>query len=82
MYYMYKMGGAATCKQIAAKYGNTYNHYLTNANNISKNVARETECELCKRENGSAQYWPVLFVGKDVDDRADGVFQWKLRKIY
>lgn len=80
LYYMYKMGGAATCKQIAAKYGNTYSHYLTNANNISKNVARETGCELSKRENGSAQYWPVLFVGKDVDDRADGVFQWKLRE--
>ena len=80
LYYMYKMGGAATCKQIAAKYGNLYNHYLTNANNIAKNIARETGCALLIRENGSAQYWPVLFVGKDVNDRAEGIFQWKMRK--
>lgn len=79
LYYMYKMGGAATCKQIAAKYGNSHNHYLTNANNIAKNIARETGCKLWKRENSSAKYWPVLFVGKDADDLAEGVFRWKLR---
>lgn len=79
LYYMYKMGGYATCKQIAAKYGNLYNHYLTNANNIAKNIARETGCKLLKRENGSTQYWPVLFVGKDANDRTEGIFQWKLR---
>ena len=79
LYYMYKMGGSATCKQIAAKYGNLYNHYLTNANNIAKNIARKTGCKLFKRENGSVQYWPVLFVGKDANDRAEGIFQWMLR---
>lgn len=80
LYYMYRMGGEATCKQIAAKFGNTYNHYLTNANNIAKNIARETSCSLCKRADGSSQYWPVLFFGKDINDPAEGVFKWKLRE--
>ena len=80
LYYMYLMGGAATCKQIAIKFGNTYNHYLTNANNIAKNIARETGCPLHCRDNGSLQYWPVLFFGKDADKETKGVFWWKLRE--
>ncbi len=79
LYYLYKMGGEATCKQIAQAYGNGAAHYNSNAINIAKAVAKETGCELYKNKDGNLKYWPVLFQGYDVTDREVGLYCYILR---
>ena len=78
LYYLYKMGGEGTCKQIAAKYGNSYGHYNSNATAVAKKVHAATDCSLFIDEDGRERYWPVLFVGKDTAGD-EGSWIWKLR---
>lgn len=81
LYYLYKMDGVGSCKQIANKYGNKAAHYNTNGINIAKAVAKETGCLLSKRETGEDRYWPVLFYGKDITENSDeGTFLYKMRE--
>lgn len=80
LHYLYLMGGAGTCKQIAEKYGNVFGHYNSNARTVGKIVQRETNCPIRKREDGSDSYWPVLFFGREVSKDEEGVFAWKLRE--
>lgn len=80
IYYLYTMGGVATCKQIAAEYGNKAAHYVTNSINIAKTVAVKTGCSLYKRETGRDCYWAVLFYGKKTDRSEEGEFLYKLRE--
>ena len=78
IYYLYKMGGEGTCKQISVRYGNTFTHYNSNAITVSKKVCAATDCSLYIGEDGRERYWPVLFVGKDAVG-SDGAWIWKLR---
>lgn len=80
IYYLYLMGGAASCKQIANKYGNGAPHYNTNAINVAKTVHKETNCPLRSKETGEKQYWPVLFFGRDLPADSDGIFCYKMRE--
>ena len=81
LYYLYKMDGVGSCKQITNKYGNKAAHYNTNGINIAKAVAKETGCPLSKRETGEERYWPVLFYGKDITGNSDeGTFLYKMRE--
>ena len=81
LYYLYKMGGEGSCKQIVNKYGNKAAHYNTNSINIAKAVAKETGCKLSVRDTGEKMYWPVLFFGKDIEGKKDeGIFSYKLRE--
>lgn len=76
VYYLYKMGGEGTCKQIAIEYGNTPQHYISNAITVAKKVAAATGCSTYIDEEKNESYWPVLFVGKETL----GSFVWKLRR--
>ena len=78
VYYLYRMGGEGTCKQIALKYGNTWNHYNSNAVTLAKKVAEEMDCSLYSDSQGQERYWPILFVGKEATGD-EGTFIWKLR---
>ena len=78
LYYLYKMDGEGTCKQISVKYGNTYGHYNSNAISVAKKVWAATDCSLFTGDDGRERYWPVLFVGKDATG-VDGAWIWKLR---
>ena len=80
LYYLYKLGGEATCKQIANAYGNGAPHYNSNAINIAKAVAKETQCPLMTRENGGTRYWPVLFFGYDMEDLKEGQYCYIMRE--
>lgn len=78
LYYLYKMGGEGTCKQISVRYGNTFGHYNSNATSVAKKVCAATDCSLFIDEDGRERYWTVLFVGKDAAG-GDGSWIWKLR---
>ena len=80
IYFLWKMGSTATCKQIAEIYGKTYNHYNANAYHIGKAVHNATKCKLLPNENGVHKYWPILFVGRNAKDNEPGTFVWKLRE--
>ena len=79
LYYLYQMGGEATCKEIADKYGNSPMHYNSNAITVAKKVVQETNCSTNIDKDGNTEYWPVLFIGKYTSGKV-GYFTWKLRK--
>lgn len=84
LYYLYKMGGIGSCKQLEEKYGNTASHYNSNAIRICKLVQDETGCDLYarqrKRKNGELAYWPILFQGRDAMENESWKFVYKLRQ--
>lgn len=84
LYYLYKMGGIGSCKQLEEKYGNTASHYNGNAIRICKVVQYETGCDLYarqrKRKEGELVYWPILFQGRDAMENESGKFVYKLRQ--
>ena len=84
LYYLYKMGGIGSCKQLEEKYGNTASHYNGNAIRICKVVQYETGCDLYarqrKRKEGELAYWPILFQGRDAMENESGKFVYKLRQ--
>ncbi|WP_221621431.1 hypothetical protein, partial [Bacillus licheniformis] len=61
LYYLLQMDGAATCKQLAQRFGETPGRYLGNGNALCKNVAKDTECPLYKDRDGANIFWSVLF---------------------
>lgn len=77
IYYIYLMGGEATCTAIAGEYGNTAQHYSANATNLAKAVQTATNCSLSEREAGPDRYWSILFQGRHIDNTH---FSWRLRK--
>lgn len=80
LYYMYLMGGTASCKEIELQYGNNAAHYNANALAIAKTVHMRTDnCDLYKNDNGDYNYWPVLFQGRPAKSDEQGEFIWKLR---
>lgn len=72
-------GGAATCKQLAVKYGETKNFYSAGASSLAKRVADKMQLEAVEIHPGEKRWWPILFTGKDAGKGEDGVFIWKIR---
>lgn len=75
------IGDAATCTQLANKYGKNYNYYITVCKSLAKRIAEVKGVVFEKRSNGSEIRWPLLFDGKKVsnDDDVDGTFLWNLK---
>ena len=83
VYYLYKMGGEASCKQIANQYGGgCYQspHYNVNAVNTAKAVYKATGCQILKRDSGQNSYWPILFMGYNLDDPEEGEYCYVMRE--
>ena len=76
---MLDYGGQATCKQLAIKYGETSNFYISNSCHLAKRVAEKTGCRIMPRDNESMCWWPILYVGKNTSTKADGTYIWRLR---
>ena len=73
-------GGAATCAQLAVKYGESANFYNGNASTLAKRIAEKTGCPVMPRDSESSRWWPILYLGKSADKNTDhGVYIWKLR---
>lgn len=72
-------GGAATCTQLAMKYGGTMNFYNSGSAALAKRVAAKTGCPVISRDTGGSMWWPVLYVGRPAGKDEDGSYIWKLR---
>ena len=79
MYRLKDIGGAATCTELAEKYGETKNFYNAGSSSLARRVAKETCCPLMQEDTEDSKWWPVLYVGKYADKDAKGRFIWKLR---
>lgn len=71
-------GGAATCTQLAAKYGESKNFYNAGSVGLAKRVVEKTGCPVMSRDSDN-RWWPVLYVGKSATKDEEGSFYWKLR---
>lgn len=72
-------GGAATCKQLAVKYGETVGFYNMGSSQLAQRVQKKTGCPVLERDNEDARWWTILYVGYNADANTDGVYTWKLR---
>lgn len=78
VYYIYQMGGEATCTQISAKYGGAPGHYNQNGQHVARWIADETNCPIYDKDGKN--YWSVLFTGRNTEKSEEGVWIWKLRE--
>lgn len=72
-------GGAATCTQLAVKYGEAKNFYNSGSVALAKRVAEKTGCAVMDRDSENSRWWPVLYVGRHAGKDEDGSYVWKLR---
>ena len=73
-------GGQATCTQLAVKYGETKNFYLTGSTALAKRVIEKTGCPvLTDDKNENSKWWPVLYIGRYATNDEQGSYIWKLR---
>lgn len=76
----YDIGGAATCSELAGKYGHDAMHYSGVITGLAKRVQSETKCPMIPEEfSDDAKWWTILFVGKRAEKSKPGVYTWKLR---
>ena len=69
----------ATCKQLALKYGETVNFYISGSSSLAKRIVKKTGCPIMPREEGGNRWWTVLYLGKAAQKNDPGTFVWKLR---
>ena len=72
-------GGAATCKQLSVKYGETPNFYNGGSWSLARRIAQKTGCPVMIRDTEDARWWPILYKGRKSDKASDGAYIWKLR---
>lgn len=80
MYRMKDYGGAASCKQLAIKYGEDPNYYNVGSSSLGKRVADKVNCEIKMDADGKQRWWSVLYLGRKTQKEEEGSFVWKLRK--
>jgi len=72
-------GGAATCKQLSVKYGESPNYYNGGSWSLAQRVAKKTGCPVMIKDTGDSKWWPILYRGRKADKASDGAYIWKLR---
>lgn len=73
-------GGAATCTQLAVKYGETKNFYNSGSSALAKRVVDKTGCPTVNDElSDNSKWWPVLYLGRQADKDEEGSYVWRLR---
>ncbi len=73
-------GGAATCTQLALKYGESKNFYNSGSSFLARRIAEKTGCPVMPKDSENSRWWPILYLGKNADKNTDhGVYIWKLR---
>ena len=72
-------GGMASCTQLAVKYGETKNFYNSGSVALARRVSDATGITPNAREDGSTQWWTILYTGRNAGKDEDGSFIWKLR---
>lgn len=77
-------GGAATCSQLAKKYGEKPIFYNSVSVQLAKRIINTIHCPapkdvLSDEESKNSRYWPVLYMGKYTNNKTEGLYIWKLR---
>lgn len=72
-------GGMASCTQLAVKYGETKNFYNSGSVALARRVCEATGVNPNTRDDGTTQWWTILYTGRDAGKDEDGSFVWKLR---
>ena len=72
-------GGMASCTQLAVKYGETKNFYNSGSVALARRVCEATGVNPNTRDDGSTQWWTILYIGRDAGKDEYGSFVWKLR---
>ena len=72
-------GGSASCTQLAVKYGESNNFYNTGSVALAKRICKAAGISPPVREDGSVEWWPVLYIGRKADKNEAGSFIWTLR---
>ena len=72
-------GGMASCTQLAVKYGETKNFYNSGSVALARRVCEAAGVNPNTREDGSTQWWTILYTGRDAGKDEDGSIIWKLR---
>jgi 5-methylcytosine-specific restriction protein B len=72
-------GGAATCTQLAVKYGESKNFYHAGSVGLAKRVVEKTGCPVMPEDSDDSKWWPVLYVGRPAAKDEKGNYIWKLR---
>lgn len=72
-------GGVASCTQLAVKYGETKNFYNSGSVALARRVCEATGVNPNTRDDGTTQWWTILYTGRDAGKDEDGSFIWKLR---
>ena len=72
-------GGMASCTQLAVKYGETKNFYNSGSVALARRVCESTGITPNIRDDGSTQWWTVLYTGRNAGKDEKGSFIWKLR---
>lgn len=72
-------GGMASCTQLAVKYGETKNFYNSGSVALARRVCESTGIAPNTRDDGSTQWWTILYTDRDTGKDEDGSFVWKLR---
>ncbi len=80
MMHLFKMAnGESTCKQLGEKIGQHPSHFIGVSNGLVDRILKRIQCPPSFRDDGTQQYWPVLYLGKGTIDKESGAFVWKLR---
>ena len=81
LFYLYKLGGEGSCKEISDKFGKSAQHYNSNATYVAKCVHEKTGCPLNNREDEEGnRFWSILFQGRYAKENEAGAFIWHMRK--
>lgn len=72
-------GGSASCTQLSVKYGETPGFYAGVSVNLAKRIYKAAGIEPVARDDGSMEFWTVLFTGRYTEKDEEGQFIWKLR---
>lgn len=80
VYYIFKMGGEASCLQVSKRFGNTAQHYNANGMHAGRQVHLATGCPLSNSDDEGNSYWSVLFQGRYSKNKEEGAFIWRIRK--
>ena len=81
IYYLYKIGGEGSCKLISERYGNTSQHYNSNAIYVARLIHEKSGCPLYDgRNEEGGRFWSVLFQGRHARANEVGSFIWHIRQ--
>ena len=78
---MYKNGGEASCKQLTILDGNTNdaNYYKGQGQSLAMLIFNKTNCKKPELENGSIEWYSILFNARKTRSNEIGSIVWQIR---